>query len=156
MAPQRRSTDEKPSNPKDLLGIKKLPLHLIPATALAQVSLAHYDGLGKYGAWNWRNHRVRASIYLDAAERHIKDWQEGATVASDSRVHHLAHAICCLNILLDAEVANKLIDDRPPSNPGYDQLKEHLLETLEHLQMKNAGKNPRHFKIADTEECSRK
>jgi len=149
----RKVEGTKPSNPKDLVGIKKLPLQLIPATALAQVALAHYDGLTKYGAWNWRNHGVRASIYLDAAERHIKAWQEGETLATDSQVHHLAHAICCFNIILDAEIAGKLMDDRPPSNPGYQTLIDTLTNTLAHLQAKNRQATPRHFTIADSDEC---
>ena len=41
-------------NPKDAIGATKIPLGLVPATALAYQALAHYEGKGKYGGWNWR------------------------------------------------------------------------------------------------------
>lgn len=150
MAPKVPVT--KPSNPKDGIGAIKLPLSLIPPTALALVSLAHYDGKSKYGAWNWRNHGVLASVYLDAAERHLRAWQEGQTAAEDSGVHHLAHAICCLNIILDAEINGKLIDDRPPSG-NYEALVSLITPLVAQLQAKHKERKPRNFNIADTEEC---
>jgi hypothetical protein len=56
-------------NPKDLLGLKKTPLRLIPKTAL--IPLAWVMGLGakKYGAYNWRDNPVRMSVYTEAAPR---------------------------------------------------------------------------------------
>lgn len=103
------------ANPKDLLGIKKPPLDLIPAAAELHESMAMANGAGKYGPYNWRGKQVRASIYIAAALRHLKSWQDGERVASDSGVHHLGHARACLGILLDAEATGNLIDDRPPA-----------------------------------------
>lgn len=101
------------SNPKDLLGAKKPSLSKIPAVALLWESLAMMDGAGKYDPYNWRANAVVASIYVDAAKRHLDLWFEGQRVADDSGCHHLGHARACLGILLDAESTGNLIDDRP-------------------------------------------
>lgn len=101
------------SNPKDLLGVKKPSMTKIPAIALLWESLAMMDGGGKYGPYNWRANKVIASIYIDAAKRHLDAWYEGQRLAEDSGCHHLGHARACLGILLDAEATGNLIDDRP-------------------------------------------
>lgn len=100
-------------NPKDLLGAVKISLSKLPAVAVAHGAHAMMDGAEKYGPYNWRDKAVLASIYVDAAKRHIDDWFEGQRVAADSEVHHLGHAIACLAIILDAELHEALIDDRP-------------------------------------------
>ena len=69
----------KPSNPKDAIGSDKLPLHLWPALASAEGSLALLDGALKYGRSNFRVAGVRASIYNDALRRHMDAWFEGRT-----------------------------------------------------------------------------
>jgi hypothetical protein len=55
-------------------------------------------------------------VYIDAALRHIHKWQHGQEIDSDSGIHHLGHAIACLNIVLDAQAFGNLIDDRPPAD----------------------------------------
>lgn len=100
-------------NPKDLFGNKKVSFTKIPATALAHCALAMMDGAEKYGPYNWRDKPVIASIYIDAAVRHLLDYFEGQREAKDSMTHHLGHAMACCAILLDAEANGCLIDDRP-------------------------------------------
>jgi hypothetical protein len=101
------------TNPKDLLGVKKVSLSKVPPVAVAQCAMALMDGAEKYGAYNWREKAVRASIYVDACERHLLAWFDGEERAQDSGVHHLAHAMACLAILLDAQATGNLVDDRP-------------------------------------------
>lgn len=100
------------ANPKDLLGLKKVPLGQVCPVAMAHESCAMLDGDIKYGFRNWREKRVVARIYIDAALRHIQSWAEGEETAEDSGVHHLGHARACLGILLDAQETGNLIDDR--------------------------------------------
>lgn len=107
-----------PANPKDRFGIKKLSLSKFPAVAVAHGAHAMMDGAEKYGPYNWRDHAVTASIYIDAAKRHIDAWFEGEQCAEDSEVHHLGHALACLAIILDAEATGNLIDDRPRNGVG--------------------------------------
>jgi hypothetical protein len=106
-------TDE--PNPKDLLGVKKVPnLSVIPSTAVVGLGRAMQNGSDKYGPFNWRQHPVKSSIYVDACLRHIMAWQDGEQEADDSGVHHLAHAMACLGILMDAEEVGNMIDERVP------------------------------------------
>lgn len=102
----------KGSNPKDKLGIKKVPMGEVCPVANAHEACAMLDGDLKYGFRNWREKDVQARIYVDAAKRHLDAWLEGEDVASDSGVHHLGHARACLGILLDAQENGNLIDDR--------------------------------------------
>jgi len=106
-------------NPKDLIGVTKVPsLSVIPSTALIELGRAMENGAKKYGHFNWREHPVKASIYVDAAIRHLMSWFDGEQNAEDSGVHHLGHAMACCGILLDAQFVGNLIDDRalPPPN----------------------------------------
>ena len=102
------------TNPKDILGLKKVPLGQVCPVAMAHESCAMLDGDLKYGFRNWREKNVVAKIYIDAALRHIQSWAKKEEVADDSGVHHLGHARACLGILLDAQENGNLIDDRAP------------------------------------------
>lgn len=105
--------DHKPTNPKDAVGCKKAPLHLIPTTAKPEVALAFLEGALKYGTANWRKDGVKASIYKSALERHLDKWWEGEDRDQLTQVEHLASIIACASIILDARLAGKLADDRP-------------------------------------------
>lgn len=101
-------------NPKDLLGIKKVRLDLVPASSIIYQALAMEDGANKYGPYNWRANKVIASIYVAAARRHLMAWFDSREeCADDSQKPHLAHAIACLGIIVDAYETGNLIDDRP-------------------------------------------
>lgn len=101
-------------NPKTAQGNKKHALRLLPLPAEVEVCRALEDGVAKYGAANWREKGVPATVYIDAAMRHIKQWFDGGQErASDSNVHNLGHAMACLAILIDAQWNATLHDDRP-------------------------------------------
>lgn len=100
------------ANPKDSLGTKKVPMSKVCPIAIAHESLAMLDGEIKYGARNWREKDVIASIYVDAILRHVMAWFEGQETAEDSGIHHLGHARAGLGILLDAQAHGNLKDDR--------------------------------------------
>lgn len=104
------------TNPKDLIGIKKPPLWLIPGGGLIHTAMAFKDGAKKYEPYNWRDKDVRATVYIDAALRHLHAYLDGEDLAQDSGVHHLGHAAACLFIILDAAGTGNLLDDRP--RPG--------------------------------------
>lgn len=113
---QQQADSSQSENPKDLIGQTKPTLWVIPPAALLHMGRAMGNGAKRYGAYNWREHAVIASIYLDAAQRHILSWLDGEEVAEDSGVHHLGHAMACLAILLDAQETGNLKDNRP--KPG--------------------------------------
>lgn len=106
-------------NPKDLLGVKKPPtLSVIPTTGLLHMGRAMQNGAEKYGAFNWRQHPVKASIYVDAMMRHLIAWFDSEEEAEDSECHHLGHVMACCAILLDAQECDAMLDDRPGAQSG--------------------------------------
>jgi len=142
------SDNLKNTNPKDLIGSDKLPLHLFPESAVIYGALALLDGALKYGRANWRAAGVRASIYYDALTRHLTKWFEGEDIDPDSGLPHLAHAIACIAILIDAKTANKLKDDRMyPGN--YTTLVKEMTAHVKRLKEIHKDKNPKHWTIAD-------
>ena len=124
----------KPTNPKDRVGSKKLPLDLVPSTVKTYAALAFLEGALKYGAYNWRVSGVRVSIYKAALERHLDKFWNGEWADPATGVPHLASVIACAGIILDADLAGKLTDDRPPpvnlgaSITHQEQIVKHLQE----------------------------
>ena len=112
-------------NPKTVLGVTKTPLHLVPPSAKYHLAAAFADGASKYGPYNWRDKTVSASVYMAAAQRHIDDWWDGENVSRDAGVHHLAHAMACMAIVLDAMSVGRLNDDRPTKGAASDLHEEY-------------------------------
>jgi len=106
------------TNPKDLVGVKKVPLSYVPPSSIIYEARAFQDGARKYGPYNWRKNKVVASIYFDAALRHLLAFQDGESDAADSKVPHLGHAKACIGILIDALETGNLVDDRPIPGPA--------------------------------------
>lgn len=104
------------TNPKDAFGNKKAPLHLIPSSPLARLAMVMKLGAKKYGPYNWREKDVRLTVYISAAERHLRAILDGESVDSESQMPHAAHVMACMAIIIDAMDTGNLIDDRPP--PG--------------------------------------
>jgi hypothetical protein len=131
-------------NPKDIIGSNKIPLHLWPETATVYGALAFLDGALKYGRSNFRAVGVRASIYNDAAKRHLNKWFEGEDLDPDSGLPHLAHALACVAILIDATEAGKLNDDRNFKG-GYIELIERFTPHVARLKEIHKDRNPKHY-----------
>jgi len=127
-------TDLPDSNPKTKYGITKPALGLIPLAALQAASGAHALGAAKYGPWNWREHSVAASVYVNAILRHLKAWQECSDTDTESGVSHLGHVMACCGILLDAQACGTLVDDRPikPRSENNEYI-PHVLATCDLL-----------------------
>jgi len=104
------------TNPKDLLGLKKPPLRLIPPAAMLYESRVMGFGAQRYGPYNWRENKVRLTVYIEAAMRHLLAKLDGEDLDSESKMPHEAHARACMGIILDALATGNLIDDRP--KPG--------------------------------------
>ncbi len=116
--------NEKPSNPKDIIGSNKVPLGLVPASTMAYLAVGHLEGHLKYGLVNWREAGVRFSIYIDACIRHLEKLKEGEWADAETGVPHLANAGTCISILIDAHHCGKLIDDRPKGSPATEVMEE--------------------------------
>lgn len=112
------SPNIKDTNPKDAVGTKKAPMSTVSAPVMMAVGLAMLEGSRKYGRHNYRISGVRASVYYDAAMRHLMAWWEGEDCDSDSGLSHVIKAIACLTVLADADMNGKVLDDRPPKSIG--------------------------------------
>lgn len=141
----------KPTNPKDAIGSKKVPLHVWPNTATIWGAMGMLTGALQYGRSNYRAIGVCASIYYDAARRHLDAWFEGVDVDPDTGLNPLAHALACIAILVDAIEAGKLRDDRMIRG-GYQECIERLTPEVARLKEKYAGLNPHHYTISDNPE----
>lgn len=108
-----RHTEQQSDNPKHLVGASKVPLSLIPSSALVPFAEAMGDGARKYGPYNWRVTKVSARTYIEGALRHLRALLDGEDCASDSGVHHCGHVMAGMAIFFDALTLGQLIDDRP-------------------------------------------
>lgn len=106
--------DKKDTNPKDRIATTRLDLSLFPATAKIYGALAMTEGDLKYGGYNYRTLGVKASIYYAATNRHLDKWFNGEWADQKTGVPHLASALACIGVLIDAIECEKLNDDRPP------------------------------------------
>ena len=143
-------TGLKPTNPKDAIGSDKLPIHLWPATATALGSIAMLNGMLKYGRSNFRAVGVKTSIYIDAAKRHLDAFFEGEECDPDDGVPHLAAALACIAIIVDARAAGKLNDDRQIAG-GYRQFVGELTPHVKRLKELHKDRAPKHYTKADNE-----
>lgn len=139
----------KPTNPKEAIGSNKLPLHLWPTTATAMGSIGLLAGALKYGRSNFRPMGARASIYYDGLLRHMARWFEGEDLDPDDGTPHLAMALANLAIIVEAQAAGTLVDDRMVAG-GYAQLVAELTPHVARLKALHADKDPHHFTIADS------
>lgn len=111
----RADSPRKETNPKDAVGIKKVPFSTVSALIIAEIGLGMLEGARKYGRHNYRIAGVRASVYYDAAMRHLAAWWEGQDIDPDSGLPHIVKAMSTLAVLRDAQHNGKMFDDRPPS-----------------------------------------
>lgn len=110
----------KPTNPKDGLGIRKVPfLSVISLRVLSEIALGMLEGALKYRRHNYREAGVRASVYVDAAGRHLAQFWEGQDIDPESKagLHHVSKAIASLTVLRDSIIKGNWTDDRPPRSP---------------------------------------
>ena len=134
---------EKPTNPKDAIGIRKAPFSTIPMNVIAEVGVAMLEGAAKYGRHNYRGAGVRASVYFDAVvARHMTDWWEGEDVDADSGLSHITKAIAGLVVLRDSMMRGNWVDDRPPRSLPY---RAELNEKAAAMLDKHADKDPHHW-----------
>jgi hypothetical protein len=101
-------------NPKDLFGLRKVGLSVLPIRVLYDVALGMLEGALKYGRHNYRVVPILASVYVDATKRHLDDWFEGQDIDPASQLNHVTKAIASLMVLRDAMIRGTWIDDRPP------------------------------------------
>jgi hypothetical protein len=136
----------KPSNPKDIVGVRKVAMSVLPFNVLADVALGLMEGAAKYGRHNYRGVGVRASVYYDATMRHLGAWWEGEDIDEASELSHVTKAISSLVVLRDAMMQGKCEDDRAPrSVPFMDEANARAAGVVD----THADKSPYHYTIKD-------
>ena len=74
--------------------------HLLPFKQVGMIVDVLTFGAKKYAPNQWQSVPDGRNSYMSAALRHIAAWAEGENLDSESGLHHLAHAGCCLLFLL--------------------------------------------------------
>ncbi|MGH8910024.1 MAG: dATP/dGTP diphosphohydrolase domain-containing protein [Egibacteraceae bacterium] len=145
---RRSKTAPKPSNPKDAIGSTKIPYHVWPEVATILGAMKMLAGALKYGRSNYRAIGIRATIYTDAIRRHTNDFLEGEDLDPEDGLHHMAGVLASAAIILDAYYAGKMIDDRMYPG-GYKRVRAEMTAAVTRLKKLYAGRNPKHWTIAD-------
>lgn len=92
----------------------KLRYDLVPLDALTPEVEVWTYGVRKYGESNWTK-GIRWSRLFASTLRHLYKWWRGVDLDEESGLPHLAHARCCLGMLMGL-AARKELDDRPKPN----------------------------------------
>lgn len=84
---------------------------LLPSAALEEVVKVWTFGEDKYGSFNWaKGFSWRRPIA--AALRHIFAWLKGEDLDPESGISHLAHACCCLLMVIHFQLYKTGVDNR--------------------------------------------
>lgn len=93
----------------------KPQMGLIPAGALVEVAKVMTFGARKYSKYNWReNGGLEWSRLYDALQRHLASFSLREDIDAESELPHLAHAACCILMLLEYQRTSNGFDDRFP------------------------------------------
>lgn len=90
----------------------KIMMQLLPPLASERIAEVFTYGAKKYDSWNWSKGLDYSRIY-GALQRHITTWYKGENLDSETSKSHLAHAGCCIMMLLELEELRPDLDDRP-------------------------------------------
>jgi hypothetical protein len=77
---------------------------LVQTQAIQEYVKALTYGAEKYSPHGWRKVHDKTNKYFAALQRHIWAWRMGENVDAESGLHPLAHAMCCVAILLEVEL----------------------------------------------------
>lgn len=90
----------------------KVMMGLLPPLAKQRIAEVFTFGANKYSSWNWSKGMQFSRLY-DALQRHLTAWEMGEDIDPESGKSHLAHAGCCIMMLLETAELRKDLDDRP-------------------------------------------
>lgn len=102
---------EEKANKNDIIDNKNM-LQLIPSLAIERIGEVFTYGARKYSGWNWAKGIEYSRLY-GALQRHMNAWYRGENKDPETGKSHLAHAGCCLMMLLELEELRPDLDDRP-------------------------------------------
>lgn len=100
-------------------------MDLLPVAAKRAIAEVFDFGAKKYARHNWRN-GFNYSRLIAAMERHIDAFNDGEDNDPESGKSHLAHAGCCVLMLLESVIKGYGTDDRYKS-PGSKAITTHTI-----------------------------
>lgn len=136
-------------NPKAQIGSYALPMGMISPLFAAHVALGKLNGAEKYGLANYIGTEVVMSIYLDAIQRHLDKIKMGEVADEVDGVNHFGAIGANCDIILSAQAAGTLIDDRPLSTGQLEAYKA-LTPMVKQLKELHKDKNPKHYYAKDS------
>ena len=89
----------------------KVDWSLIPKFATEQVLRVFMFGAKKYSRNNYKA-GFNSNRLIAASLRHITSWQDGEDSDPETGISHLAHAVCCLLMLLQNMIDGVSTDGR--------------------------------------------
>lgn len=107
-----QSKSQEAINPKDFIGATKVPLSLVPFSAVAGMAMGLQVGGVKYGPFNWRDVPVQSHIYIEAAIGHCASYTDGEDIDPESGISHLYLALATIAIIIDGTVSGLIKDTR--------------------------------------------
>jgi len=84
-------------------------ISLLSSDAIIEIAKVATMGAEKYDDNNWRK-GMKWSRLMDAAERHLLDYNKGYRIDKESKLSHLAHVAWNIMALLEYEI-NKVGED---------------------------------------------
>ena len=106
----------------DMVGRKadqdKPRMDLIPPHAEKLMADVLTFGAKKYSPDNWRKVPDLTNRYTATAMRHINDYRSGNSSDSETGIHHLAHAMCCLAFIIENDVLSEVERHAESNNPA--------------------------------------
>lgn len=126
----KKTLTNKPVDPKQSCGAKKMTFDSITATLNLIVSAAAQSGADKYGPWNWlqlEDETMSVMTYVNAVQRHLTLFKAGQDYTSDTGIHNLDSIICGLSVVRDAMLFGKVKDDRTKMSPEQIEILEKII-----------------------------
>ena len=96
----------------------KVMMQLLPPHAMREIATVFTHGAQKYAEWNYlAGDGIELTRLQGALERHINAWAAGEDTDPDSGELHLAHAGCCIMMMLQITHSRPEADDRISFDP---------------------------------------
>lgn len=109
-----KETPVPPTNPKELRAEAdgKPPLDYLEAAGDAETAYVMKHGADKYGYRNYTVSPCKVRTYTGAVGRHLDAIKLGEDIDPDSGRSHWAHIRACCDVVMGADSAGMLVDDR--------------------------------------------
>lgn len=92
---------------------KKVMMQLMPPDAMEKIAEVFTHGAEKYESWNYlEGDGIELTRLKGALDRHMNEWMKGNDIDPDSGKTHLAHAGCCVMMMLQITELRPQADDR--------------------------------------------